>query len=277
MAETISPYALTTLQRVKDRLQQTVTDYDTVLTRMINSCSEFVEKECYDRRFVQRTYTNEIYSMSSPRQKKLIVKNAPVIFQTVTGNTILGSATVSVISSTTAMVVGMPVQGDGIAASTVISAIGTTTITLSKVATATGTTTYLQVNGIINFQFRAGPPSQPNWTAFVPDQFELVNDGKAGVLRIYGSLPSLYSNMARVTYVAGYAVDWANAGNNTTHQLPAGLTDLAENLVIRRFKRRQFAGKQSEGLESATTSWNKELDNEDIDVIQQYRRMPTIF
>lgn len=282
MAESILPYALTTLQRVKDRIWDTnlsaqPTAFDSLLTRMINGVTDFVERECGNRRFVLTLYTNEIYSMMSARQKKVIVRNAPVVFQTVTGNTSVGSATISAISNTTAMVVGMPIQGDGIQSGAVISAIGTTTITISKTATLAGTTTYFQVNGIISFQFRAGPPSAPNWTAFIPDQFELVNDGKAGILRIYGSLPSLYSNMARVTYSAGYAVNWANAGDGITHQLPASLSDLVENLVVRRFKRRQFAGKQSEGLEGATTSWNKEIDNEDVDVLQQFRRMPTIF
>lgn len=276
------PYALTTLQRVKDRIFDTNTTgtqpdtFDNVLTRMINGVTDWFERECGGRRFVQTRYTNEIYSATSPRMKRLVLRQSPVTFLTVTGDTTLSSATIASISNTTGMVVGMPIAGDGIPSGATIAAIGNTSITLSSAATATGSTSYFQVNGIISFQYRAGPPSNPNWTDFITDQFELVNDGKAGVLRIYGSLPDFYSNMARVTYYAGYPVDWANAGNYSTHMLPADISDMVENVVVRRFKRRLLAGKMSEGLEGATTSWRDELDSEDKDVIGHYRRAPAI-
>lgn len=278
------PYALTTLQRVKDRIFDVNTTsgsqpnvFDGVLTRMINGVTDWVEKECGGRRFVQTRYTNEIYSPSSSAMKRLVLRQAPVTFLTVTGDTTQGSTSVASISSTTAMVVGMPIQGDGIPSGATIAAIGDTTLTLSSAATADGSTSYFQINGIISFQFRAGPPSNPSWTDFVNDQFELVNDGRAGILRIYGALPGLYSNAARVTYYAGYAVDWANAGNGTTHQLPSDLSDMVENIVVRRFKRRILSGMSSQALEGATTSWRDEIDKEDLDVIGHHRRVPTIF
>lgn len=277
------PYALTTLQRVKDRLFDTSTVatqpayFDTLLSRMINGITDWFERECGGRRFVLTRYTNEIYSASSSRMKRLVLRQAPVVFLTVTGTTTLGSPVIASISNTTAMVVGMPIQGDGVPSGATIAAVGNTSITLSAAAVSTAAGTYFQANGIIDFQYRAGPPSQPNWTDFITDQFELVNDGRAGVLRIYGSLPDFYSNMARVTYYAGYPVDWANAGNYTTHLLPMDISDMVENLVVRRFKRRLMAGKSSEGVDAATTSWKDELDSEDKDVIGHYRRVPTIF
>lgn len=283
MAEVISPYALTTLQRVKDRIFDSTagasqpSNFDTVLTRMINSITDWFERECGNRRFVQTTYTNEIYSAYGPSQKRIITRQAPIIFLTVTGNTSNGSTTISAISNTTAMVVGMPIQGDGIQAGTVISTINNTSLVISKAATATGTTTYLQVNGLIKFQWRAGTPSNPAWQDFLVDQYEVVNDGKAGIIRIYGAIPRLYNNMIRATYSAGYPVNWTNAGDNSTHMLPSQITDVVENMVTRRFKRRLLAGKGTEGLEGAQTSWNREIDAEDQDVIDQFRRMPTIF
>lgn len=280
---TLLPYALTTLERVKDRMfdtnvtAQQPTAFDSVLIRMINGVTDWVERECGGRRFVMTRYTNEIYSATSARMKRLVLRQAPVTFLTVTGDTTVGSTTVASISNTTAMVVGMPIAGDGIPSGATVSSIGNTSIVISSAAISTGSTRYLQANGIISFQYRAGPPSQPNWTAFINDQFELVNDGRAGVLRIYGSLPDFYSNMARVTYYAGYPVDWANAGNYSSHLLPADLSDMVENVVVRRFKRRLLAGKGSEGLEGATTSWNNDLDSDDLAVIGHYRRVPTIF
>lgn len=57
----------------------------------------------------------------------------------ITGNTTSGSATVSSVSSTTNLSVGMIMLGPGIPANTSIDAIGTGTLTLSANATATAT------------------------------------------------------------------------------------------------------------------------------------------
>lgn len=279
----ILPYALTTLQRVKDRIFDTNINttqpdaFDGVLVRMINGVTDWFERETGGRRFVMTRYTNERYSASSSKMKRLVLKQAPVTFLTVTGDTTLGSVTIASISNTTAMVVGMPIEGEGIPSGATVASVGVSSIDISSSAIASGSGSYFQANGIISFEYRAGPPSNPNWTAFINDQFELVNDGKAGVLRIYGALPDFYVNMARVTYYAGYPVDWINAGNYTTHMLPADISDMVENVVVRRFKRRLLAGKQSEGLEGSTTSWRDELDSDDLAVIGHYRRMPTIF
>ncbi len=290
--EQVSPYALTTLQRVKDRIFDSnisaqPTAFDSVLTRMINSITEWFERECGDRKFVQRTYINEIYSAYGPRQERVITRQAPIFFSTFTGNTVVGSNQITGVSSTTGMVVGMPIAGDNLIGTSVvagtqvrnyITAISLDTITLAAAATSTATGAYFQANGLLNLQWRAGTPATaPSWMTFIPDQFELVNNGKAGVIRVYGFVPTIRDNMLRVNYSAGYPVDWARAGNGTTHLLPADITNAVENIVVRTFKRRQLAGKGSEALDGATTSWNKEIDNEDQDVIEHYRRVPTIF
>jgi hypothetical protein len=91
------------------------------------------------------------------------------------------------------------------------------------------------------------------------------------MVRIYGVLPSINSNMIRATYVAGYPVNWANVGDHNSHLLPDDLTALCENLVVRRFNRRQLAGKSAHALQGATESWRNEIDAEDLDVLAQYR------
>lgn len=291
MAEQVSPYALTTLQRVKDRIyDQNVssqpTAFDSLLTRMVNSCSEWFERETGDRRFVIRGYFNEIYSAYNYKQTKLILRNAPIFFTTVTGTTTAGSTQITAVSNTTGMVVGMPIMCDNAPGTYIsnanqirnaITAISGSTITIASAATISGTGAVLQVNGLTSLQWRAGTPAtQPSWYTFLADQFEVVNNGNAGVIRLYGFMPSLRDNMLRASYYAGYPVDWSNAGSST-HLLPSNITDMVENLIVRRFKRRQLADKGSEGLEGATTTWNKELNDEDKAVIDQYRRVPTIF
>lgn len=293
MADNLLPYALTTLARVKDRIFDTNTaasqpsSFDNVLTRMINSCTDWFERETGNRRFVLTLYTNEIYSATGVKQLRVVTRQAPIFFATISGNTTVGSTSITGVSSTTGMVVGMPIAGDNLTTTYVtggnqirnaITAISGSTITVAAAAISTATASYFQVNGLVNFQWRAGTPAtNPSWFNFIPDQYEVVNDGKAGVIRTYGFIPRLRDNMIRITFYAGYAVDWAQAGNGTTHQLPTDISDTVENLVVRRFKRRVLAGKGSEALAGATTSWNSDIDSEDKDVIGHYRRMPTIF
>jgi hypothetical protein len=217
--EQVSPYALTTLARVKERLQITINDFDFVLTRMINATSTYIERQCgksgpekypNDGHFVRKTYTNEVYSIFGNRQQFLVLRNSPV----------------SVLTS---------------------------------------------------FQWRAGQPSTPFWTDFTIDQYELVEEGTSGIIRVYGTMPRIYSNMVRATYTAGYPIDWQNAGNGTTHLLPDDLTNTCENIVVRMFKRRQLAGQSSEAINGATISWKNALDAMDQDVINSYRRVGNIF
>jgi hypothetical protein len=134
---------------------------------------------------------------------------------------------------------------------------------------------------LTTFEWRAGTPSNPSWTPFIPDQYELINprtdpiSGQiwypSGMVRVYGVLPRIYSNMIRATYVGGYPVNWANPEDHNTHWLPGDITNVCENLVVRRFKRRQLAGQNSKSLDGATDSWRNDIDAEDIDVINQYK------
>src|ERR1700742_2906448 len=121
--EQTSKYALTTVQRVKDRLQIINNDQDVVLSRFINAVSAYIERECgksgpekypNDGHFVQKTYTNEVYSIFGARQKFLVLRNSPV-------------------------------------------------------------------SALTSFQYRAGTPTNPSWTDFIPDQYELVDDGTTGI------------------------------------------------------------------------------------------------
>ena len=283
-AEQVYTYSLTTLQRVKDRMSITIADNDAELTRMINGATDYIERECgksgldrfpNDGHFVQKTYTNEVYSVNGKRQERLPFRNAPVAYLIVTGNLTAGSAVVANVTPSTGIVPGMPlfvIQGLFPQGTTVLSITGTS-VTMSQPASVTQTGAVFEISGLINFQWRSGTPSNPQWTPFITDQFELEQQGYSGIVRVYGAMPRLYSNMLRATYVAGYAVDWPNAGNGSTHLLPADLTNLCENLVVRIFKRRLLDGKTSENIQGATTSWRDKLDEFDLNTIENYRRI----
>jgi hypothetical protein len=217
--ETVYPYALTTLARVKDRLDIQINDNDAKLIRFINGATDYIERECgktglekypNDGHFIQKTYTNEVYSVSGKRQRFLVLRNAPV-------------------------------------------------------------------SALTSFQFRAGTPTNPAWTDFFPDQYELVDDGTSGIIRVYGVMPGIYSNTFRATYTAGYPIDWQNAGNGASHRLPSDLTNLCENIVARLYKRRSLAGQASENIQGATVSWRDQLDTFDKETIQNYKRVGNAF
>lgn len=208
MAEQALAYALTTKARVKDRLSITVTSFDTVLDRLINGATDWIENQC-QRRFLETTYTQKVYSVPNRKQKYLMLKNFPV---------------------------------------SALSAV----------------------------QYRAGTPATPNWTDLTTDQFELLDDGAAGIVRVYGYLP-YGDNAIRVTFTAGYKIAWAAAGDNSTHTLPADLSELCERMVIKAFKRREAVGKTSEGFEGSTVTWATTMDDDDKATLQDYVRLTPIF
>lgn len=208
MAEKPITYALTTKARVKDRLGISASNLDTLIDRIIAGVTDLIEGECGGRRFLETTYTNEVYTIFNTNQKYLALNHVPV--GTVTG-----------------------------------------------------------------VQYRAGLKSNPNWTSFATDDWELSEDGKSGLLRIWGLSGGI--NAIRVSYTAGYKIDFPNAGetSSVTHNLPFDLSDLAERLTVKIFKRREHEGKASEGFEGTTITWKDLLDDIDKQVISRYKRLPT--
>lgn len=125
---------------------------------------------------------------------------------------------------------------------------------------------------LTSLEYRAGAPSNPSWTNFLTDNYELLEDGRSGIIRMYSGISSGI-NQIRATYDAGYLIDFANAGTGT-HTLPFDLTDLCERLVTKVFKKREAEGRSSESYEGGTVSWKELLDDADKATINRYRRLP---
>ena len=137
------------------------------------------------------------------------------------------------------------------------------------------------VTALTSFQFRTGTPSNPSWTNFILDTYELLQDGASGIIKVYGGVGGIYGgfsggvNSVRATYAAGYLIDFANAGS-ATHTLPFDLSDLCERLVIKLFKRRESEGKLNEAYDGGSVTWKSLFDEEDKLTIAKYRREPTL-
>ena len=204
--ETIS-YALTTRDRFKTRLQITNADFDALFDSLIAAVTDLIENKA-GRRFLETTYTNEVYSVYGAQPEFVCLKQAPV-------------------------------------------------------------------SSLTSFQYRAGIVSSPSWTDFITDQYELLEDGESGIIRVYGGVPRGV-NAIRATYKAGFKIDFTAVTDTTKHTLPFDLTDLAERLVTKLFKRREAEGKQNEAYAGGQVSWKELLDPIDIEIINSYSR-PTPF
>src|ERR1039458_7578606 len=180
--EQVYPYSLTTLQRVKDRLEITIDDKDAVLTRMINAATDYIERECgktglemypNDGHFMQKKYLNEVYTAQGRKQERLVLRNAPVTYLIVSGNLTQGSAVVSNVTPSTGIATGMPLYAiQGLfPQGTTVSTVSGSSVTMSQPASVTQNAAVFEISGLISFQWRSGTPSNPNWTDFIQDQY----------------------------------------------------------------------------------------------------------
>jgi hypothetical protein len=291
LADQVSPYALTTLQRVKDLL------FDPNLTISLTGAS-----------LTQNS--TSVTGLAVPAGNNIRVgqvimgtgiPNGTTIAAVISSSQItLSQASTQTNTGQTLMVVDQPTAYDAVLVRLINWAtnyINNECGRFSFVQQTYVNDTYsidnarqsflllrnAPVFSLTSLQWRAGTPSNPSWTDFIADQYELVDPRTdpisgtvwypSGEVRVYGVLPRLYSNMIRATYVAGYPINWANPEDHNTHWLPGDITNVCENLVVRRFKRRQLAGQGSQSLEGATTSWRNSLDQEDLDVLGQYRQL----
>ncbi len=197
-------HALTSFQRVKDRLGITVVGFDALLERMIDASTDMIESYCV-RRFKETAYSNELVGVESDGGHMAMLKQAPV---------------------------------------TVLTSV----------------------------QYRAGTPDNPSWTSYLASEFELVGDGTSGLVRIYGGVPRGTNNI-RISYTAGYKINFASPYDPAQHTLPFDLSDLCERLVVKAFKKRESAGKQTESAGEASTSWMQSFETEELAALDRYRRV----
>ena len=265
------------------------TAFDTELTRMINSASDYMQSVT-GRKFLLQQYLNDEESGVSYRQKRIVLRKYPIFCLKFSGDCTNGSNQILNCTNLNGVAVGMPIFGYGVvpqpnmyvpqngSSFTTVTAISGTTLTISSNCVATQTQVALEISGLINLQYMSGTPvTNPAWTNYIPDQFKLKDNGRAGIVRVYGLIQRIYDSAIRATYWAGYLINWANAGDYLTHTLPADLSGAVETLVIRQFKRRQTGGAATQSLGGSSMSWDKDLPTEVKDVINRYRRAPIYF
>lgn len=123
------------------------------------------------------------------------------------------------------------------------------------------------ISTLSDIQYKSGSNSSPAWVSYSVNDYDVMPNG---VIKV--SLPSGYQNV-RVTYTAGYKIDFTNQYDGSKHTLPFDLSNLAEKMVIKLMKKRESEGKSQETLRDSTINWGSFIDSEDQIVINHYKRI----
>ena len=133
------------------------------------------------------------------------------------------------------------------------------------------------VQSVTSVKWRQGLFDNPNYSLVPTTDWVLRNDGLEGIIKVERGWLYEGENVAQVVYLAGYKINFANAGDNSTHTLPADLTDLCERLVVRIFKRRENEGKDSTtSAQGSSVNYMDGFTDEDQLTLDKYRANPII-
>lgn len=271
--------ALTTKERIKDRLAITATSWDSLFNNLILAVTARIEQMC-GRRFIQGTYTHEIHDGSDlygNRRSFLIVKNAPL--QVV--------STIEYQAGTNSSPDWQEIDEDeyhvDLEAGMVHFPLGMPRGFRNVRVTYTGGFSGYSI-GINNFWFfNVTPTGAVNGSNLA---FTLPEDATQVIVYADG----LREAAANVTFVAGsssftlaagrapsstIAVDYLreNAAEDSDLYLPADLVEVCEEAVVRIFKRRESEGRASETFGESSITWNKSIfTSDDLATIRNYRR-----
>lgn len=200
MPEIVYTNAITTVDRIKQRLGIDNANLDPIILRLVNAVTDFVESYC-NRKFKEQTISNEVHAIDGYGQEYVFLKNRPV-------------------------------------------------------------------TALTSLQYRSGSIASPVWNNMLAESFELVEDGKSGLIKVYGGMSK--GLLVRASYTAGFKIDFANFGNTSLHTLPADLTDCAERLVTRLLKRREDEGKDHTSYQQSSIDYMTDLSFEDREVLNYY-------
>lgn len=271
--------ALTTKDRVKERMQITVTTFDDFLDRLILSVTARIE-QMTGRRFIQATYNNEIHDGSDVQggvRTHLIVKNAPL--QTVSSiqwnagtNSSPNWETFDEDDYFTDLEAGIITFPSGLPS-------GFRNIRVTYTGGFSGYSI-----GVNNFWlFNVVPTGNVNGTNRT---FTLPEDATQVIVYADG----LREAASNVTFTEGtdsftlavgrapsstIAVDYLreNAAEDADVYLPEDLVETCEEAVVRLFKRRDSEGRTSETFQESSITWSRTVfTSEDLATIRNYRR-----
>lgn len=271
--------AITTIIRIKDRLQITAVTFDSLLTKLILSVTAQIESKT-GRRFIQGTYTNELHDgadlYGTPRIA-LIAKNAPV--QTITSIQ-YQTGTNSNPNWQTYSVDDYYVDYQrGIVHFNGRMPRGKQNVRITYLGGFSGYSI-----GVNNFWFfnitPTGTVNGINTTFTLPEAASQVIVYADGA-RLAASNVSFTAGTTSFTILnnlqpfSTIAVDYLryNQTSDGSYYLPEDLVEVCEEVVVRLFKKRESEGRSREDFDNSRIMWNENVYTpENLATIKNYRR-----
>lgn len=122
---------------------------------------------------------------------------------------------------------------------------------------------------ITSVQFNSGTYQTPVWTTWSPTNY--YSDDELGAIFTDCGFPAGKKNI-KVTYTAGYIMDFANEYDETKHTIPYDLTEACEKMVVHFLKKRESEGKTQEALVNSTISWGEYITSDIKQILAPYKR-----
>lgn len=119
---------------------------------------------------------------------------------------------------------------------------------------------------ITTVEYRAGVPSNPTWMTYNADGYlKYLTEGYVKFFARFIPVPQAI----RVTYTAGYLIDFTNE-LSATHTLPFDLTQVATELAATMFNRRYAGGIDREATEGQLIIWSSLLTDVQKSILKKY-------
>jgi hypothetical protein len=99
---------------------------------------------------------------------------------------------------------------------------------------------------VSDVSYRSGTPTNPIWVTYNADSY--LKYLPEGYLYFYGFLPEIHQGI-RISYTAGYLIDFTNEFDTTKHTLPFDLTMATTMIVALTLKSRNAQGVKMEMTE----------------------------
>ena len=120
---------------------------------------------------------------------------------------------------------------------------------------------------VSDVSYRSGTPTNPIWVTYNADSY--LKYLPEGYLYFYGFLPEIHQGL-RITYTAGYLIDFTNEFDTTKHTLPYDLTLAANSIIALEINTRKSKGISLEMTEGQRVQYLRVVDDEVRNILKKY-------
>ncbi len=128
----------------------------------------------------------------------------------------------------------------------------------------------MPVTSVTSVEYRTGTVTNPSWITYNADNY--IPYLKEAYIHFFASLGKTHLGL-RVTYIAGFLIDFTNETNATLHTLPQDISGLATDLVCLMIQKKGTDGIQSQTTEGQSVTFTdpeKLMNSIHKSIIQKY-------